>query len=139
MMTFKKKVGSPIIVCSIVLIIGNILSLFITKKIDLELIVVDILYLLTILWQVFRYLALKKRGVIQKQVRYVIERTKTRRSHYNTFYAYIKADNGMEYKVHHNRPITDFENLPNKGFVDVIVDPNNYKNYFILIETVKGK
>lgn len=139
MMTFKKKVGFPIIVCCIVLIIGNILSLFITKKIDLELIVVDILYLLTMLWQLVRYYNLKKRGITQKQVRYVIERTKTKRSHYNTLYAFIKTDNGMEYKVHHNRPIKDFENLPNKGFVDVIVDSNNYKNYFILIETVKGK
>lgn len=139
MITFKKKVGSPILVCCIVLIIGNILSLLITKKIDLELIVVDILYLLTILWQVIRYINLKKRGIIQKQVRYVVEKTKTKRSEYYTLYAFIKADNGMEYKVHHNRPITAFENIPNKGFVDVLVDSNNYKNYFIFIETVKGK
>lgn len=138
-MTFKKKVGKSFVIFFIILIIMNILSVLITKKIDLEIIVVDILYILTLIWQLFRYITLKKRGVIQKQVRYVIERTNKRRTHYNTFYAYIKADNGMEYKVHHNRPITDFENLPNKGFVDVIVDPNNYKNYFILIETVKGK
>ena len=138
-MTFKKKIGKSFLIFFIILIIMNILSVLITKKIDLEIIVVDILYILTLIWQLFRYKALKKRGVIQKQVRYVIERTNTRRTHYNTLYAYIKDNKGMEYKVYHNRLITDFENLPKKGFVDVIVDPNNYKNYFILIETVKGK
>ena len=138
-MTLKKKVGKSFVIFFIILIIMNILSVLITKKIDLEIIVVDILYILTLIWQLFRYITLKKRGVIQKQVRYVIERTNKRRTHYNTLYAYIKDNKGMEYKVHHNRLITDFENLPKKGFVDVIVDPNNYKNYFILIETVKGK
>lgn len=34
---------------------------------------------------------------------------------------------------------TDVDILIDTGFVDVIVDSNNYKNYFILIETVKGK
>ena len=45
----------------------------------------------------------------------------------------------MEYNIHHNRPNTVSENLPNKRFVDVIVHKNNYKNHFILIETVKEK
>lgn len=139
MISFKKKIGKTFIVFCILLLIVDLLSFLITKKIDLELLLINIFYIIIFLWQVIKYHNLKKRGVIQHQVRYIIETKRYGKVDYKYLYAFIKLDNGMEQKVGHNAPIKAFDNIPENGFVDVLVDSNNYKNYYILLETVKGK
>lgn len=139
MLTFKKKVGEPLLWLCALVVIMNIFSYLITKKIDIEMLVIDILYALTLLFQVIRFFNLKKRGIIQKQVRYTIEKRREGRRIKRYLYAYIKDEKNMEYKVNYKEPIKDFDNIPDKGFVDVIVDSNNFKNYFILLETINKK
>lgn len=138
-MTFYKKIGKAPIIFTILLIIGDIIELSINKRMGIEYLGLNILYLFFFISQYIKFINIKRRGIIQKQVRYEIGKEKFGNKEYKTLFAYINGQNGMEYKVWSPQMIKDTDNIPEKGFVDVLVDPKNYKNYFIYIETVNGR
>ena len=137
-MSFKKKLGLDFIVLSVFLIIANIIDLCMRKTLSDACIVFNIFFAFTFISQYIKYQNLKKRGIVQ-HVRFVLEEKFHSKHIYRKFFAYIKDENGKEYEVCDKDTFKCTGNTPEKGYVDVIVDPKNIKNYYILLDTMIGE
>ena len=136
MFSIWKKLGGTTIFITFVCIFFIVCDYLLMKRINVLFIVLLLMYLWLDIRNIIWYFVLKKRGVILENVPYFIELRNVNNKKKKFFLVKYITEDGSEVKLYGDRFIKNVDNLADKGKVNLLVDPKNYRNYFMSFETI---
>ena len=135
MFSIWKKLGGTTIFIIFVCIFFIVCDYLLMKRINILFIVLLLMYLWLDIRNIIWYFVLKKRGVILN-VPYFIEVRNVNNKKKKFFLVKYITEDGSEVKLYGDCFIKNVNNLADKGKVNLLVDPKNYRNYFMSFETI---
>lgn len=135
MFSIWKKLGGTTIFITFVCIFFIVTDYFIMDRINVLFIVLLLMYLWLDIRNIIWYFNLKKRGVILNVPYFIEVRNVNNKKKKFILVKYITED-GNEVKLYGDRFIKNVDDLAEKGTINLLVDPKNYRNYFMSFETI---
>lgn len=135
MFSIWKKLGGTTIFITFLCIFFIVADYLIMDRINVLFIVLLFMYLWLDIRNIIWYFNLKKRGVVLK-VPYFLEDRKVSNKKAKFLIVKYITDEGNEIKLAGDRFIKNVDNLADKGTVNLLIDPKNYRNYFMSFETI---
>lgn len=135
MFSIWKKLGGTTIFITFVCIFFIVTDYFIMDRINVLFIVLLLMYLWLDIRNIIWYFNLKKRGVILN-VPYFIEVRNVNNKKKNFILVKYITEDGNEVKLYGDRFIKNVDDLAENGTINLLVDPKNYRNYFMSFETI---
>ena len=135
MFSIWKKLGGTTIFITFVCIFFIVTDYFIMDRINVLFIVLLLMYLWLDIRNIIWYFKLKKRGVILNVPYFIEVRNVNNKKKKFILVKYITED-GNEVKLYGDRFIKNVDDLAENGTINLLVDPKNYRNYFMSFETI---
>ena len=135
MFSIWKKLGGTTIFITFVCIFFIVTDYFIMDRINVLFIVLLLMYLWLDIRNIIWYFNLKKRGVILNVPYFIEVRNVNNKKKKFILVKYITED-GNEVKLYGDRFIKNVDDLAENGTINLLVDPKNYRNYFMSFETI---
>lgn len=135
MFSIWKKLGGTTIFITFLCIFFIVADYLIMDRINVLFIVLLFMYLWLDIRNIIWYFNLKKRGVILKVPYFLEDRNINNKKAKFLMVKYI-TDEGNEIKLAGDRFIKNVDNLADKGTINLLIDPKNYRNYFMSFETI---